>query len=120
MASTRVSKKGRRAIVLGGGIAGLSAVGAVARHFDEVTLVERDRYPLEPAERPHTPQGAHAHILLAGGLVTLFRLFPELPGWLDAMGRPAGDLTYHTRVAYEGRWLPRAQSGIPVRTCTRA
>src|SRR5262245_6788302 len=115
-----LSKKARRAIVLGGGIAGLSAAGIVARYFEHVTLVERDRYPAQPAERPHTAHGGHIHLLLAGGLVRLCRLFPELPGWLDEMGLAAGDLTYHTRVAYEGRWLPRARSGIPIRTCTRA
>jgi 2-polyprenyl-6-methoxyphenol hydroxylase-like FAD-dependent oxidoreductase len=129
MAGAAVSTKGRRAVVLGGGIAGLAAAGVVARHFEEVTLLERDRYPAEPclppagwqpSVRPHTAHGAHVHILLAGGLVTLSRLVPALPGWLDEMGCAAGDLTYHTRVAFEGRWLPRAHSGIPIRTCTRA
>jgi 2-polyprenyl-6-methoxyphenol hydroxylase-like FAD-dependent oxidoreductase len=112
--------KARRAVVLGGGIAGLAAAGVVARHFEQVTLVERDRYPADPAGRPHAAHGGHVHILLAGGLVTLSRLFPELPGWLDEMGCAAGDLTYHARVAYAGRWLPRARSGVPIRTCTRA
>jgi 2-polyprenyl-6-methoxyphenol hydroxylase-like FAD-dependent oxidoreductase len=70
--------------------------------------------------RPHTPHGAHVHILLAGGLVSLCRLVPKLPGWLDEMGMPEGDLTHHARVAFEGRWLPRARSGIPIRTCTRS
>jgi 2-polyprenyl-6-methoxyphenol hydroxylase-like FAD-dependent oxidoreductase len=114
------SKQARRAVVLGGGIAGLSAAGVVARHVEQVTLVERDRYPAEPTERPHTSHGGHIHLLLAGGLVQLSRLFPEVPGWLDEIGAAAGDLTYHTRVAYAGRWLPRARSGIPIRTCTRA
>lgn len=121
MGEVPVTKKGRRALVLGGGIAGLSAAGVLARHFEEVTLVERDRYPDDPAAvRPHTPHGAHVHILLAGGLVALSRLVPDLSGWLDEMGRLPGDLTEHTRVAYEGRWLPKARSGIPIRTCTRS
>src|SRR6187397_845877 len=100
MADTTTPRKGRRALMLGGGIAGLSAAGVLARHFEEVTLVERDRYPTDPAAvRLHTPHGAHIHILLAGGLVTLSRLVPELPSWLDEMGMPEGDLTHHTRVA---------------------
>lgn len=113
-------RKGQRALVLGGGIAGLAAAAMLARHFERVTLLERDRYPAQPEVRLHTPHGAHVHLLLAGGLVTLTRLFPHLTGWLDEAGLVAGDLTEHTRVAYDGRWLPRARSGIPIRTCTRS
>ncbi|WP_394830097.1 FAD-dependent monooxygenase [Pendulispora rubella] len=114
------SFKGAHAIVLGGGIAGLATAGTLTRHFAEVTLIERDRYPDRADVRQHTPHGAHVHILLAGGLVTLSRLIPELASWLDEMGRDEADLTHHTRVAYEGRWLPRARSGVPIRPCTRA
>lgn len=120
MQRARDSNQARHAVVLGGGIAGLAAAGVVARYFEQVTLVERDRYPAGAAVRPHAAHGHHVHVLLAGGLVALSRLFPELPGWLDEMGFTAGDLTYHARVAYAGRWLPRAHSGVPVRTCTRA
>lgn len=120
MITPSIARAGRHAVVLGGGIAGLAAAANLIRHFERVTLVERDRYPTDPQVRAHTPQGAHAHILLAGGLVSLSRLFPELPAWLDEAGLVEGDLTHHTRVAYNGRWLPRARSGIPIRTCTRA
>lgn len=121
MKTEHAVKKGRRALVLGGGIAGLSAAIVLARHFDEVTLVERDRYSEDvTAVRPHTPQGAHAHVLLAGGLVALSRLIPHLAAWFDEMGVAEGDLTHHTRVAFEGRWLPKARSGIPIRVCTRS
>jgi 2-polyprenyl-6-methoxyphenol hydroxylase-like FAD-dependent oxidoreductase len=112
--------KSQRVIVLGGGIAGLSAAGVLARHFGQVTLVERDQYATTASVRAHTPHGAHAHILLAGGLDVLSRLIPSLPKWLDEMGRYEGDLTTHTRVAYEGKWLPKVRSGIPIRPCTRA
>jgi 2-polyprenyl-6-methoxyphenol hydroxylase-like FAD-dependent oxidoreductase len=111
--------KGRRAVVLGGGIAGLSAAGVLARHFEEVTVVERDPYPDTPNVRPHAPQGAHIHVLLAQGLKVLSRLIPDLTGWLDEMGLREGDLTHHVRLAYGGSWLPKARSNIPFRPCTR-
>ena len=111
--------KGRRAVVLGGGIAGLAAAGVLARHFEDVTVLERDRYPEKPEVRPHAAQGAHPHVLMARGVVTASQLVPELPGWLDELGIPEGDLTYHVRLAYDGRWLPKVRSGIPFRTCTR-
>lgn len=120
MAKPELPKKGRHAVVLGGGIAGLASAGVLARHFDAVTIVERDGYGDAPSVRPHAPQGAHVHALLTGGLAALTRLVPDLPEWLDAMGLIEGDLTYHLRVAYAGRWLPRARSGLPGRGCTRA
>lgn len=111
--------KGRRAVVLGGGIAGLSAAGVLARHFEHVLLVERDAYPDQPAVRPHAPQGAHVHVLLAKGLEILGRLVPDLGGWLDEMGLHEGDLTHHVRTAYAGNWLPKVRSGVPFRPCSR-
>lgn len=107
------------ALVLGGGIGGLATAGVLSRHFERVTLVEQDGYGETESPRRHTPQGAHIHILLAGGLLTLTRLVPDLSALLDGMGLQAGDLTEHTRVAYNGRWLPRVRSGIPIRVCTR-
>jgi len=106
-------------VVLGGGIAGLSAAGVLARHFEEVTLVERDAYPEEPGVRSHATQGAHVHILLAKGLEVLSRYVPELGCWFDELGLREGDLTEHVRLAYAGRWLPRKRSGIAIRPCTR-
>lgn len=114
-----ISAKAGQAIVLGGGICGLATAGVLSRHFERVTLIEQDRYDEAAPPRRHTPQGAHIHILLAGGLLTLTRLVPELPSLLDEQGLLPGDLTEHTRVAYSGRWLPRVHSGIPIRACTR-
>jgi 2-polyprenyl-6-methoxyphenol hydroxylase-like FAD-dependent oxidoreductase len=113
------TKKGDRAIVLGGGISGLSAASVLARHFEQVVVLERDTYD-GAAVRLHTPHGAHAHLLLAGGLESFSALFPQIPAWLDEMGRVEGDLTMHTRVAFEGRWLPKAKSNIPIRPCSRS
>jgi 2-polyprenyl-6-methoxyphenol hydroxylase-like FAD-dependent oxidoreductase len=119
MALPKASTKGTHAVVLGGGIAGLVTAGVLARHFERVTLVERDAYPTEAEPRPHTPQAHHVHILLAAGLVTLSKLVPDLPAWLDQLGFPEQDLTQNVRVAFEGRWLPKARSGILTRGCTR-
>ncbi|MGH3925184.1 MAG: type III-B CRISPR module-associated protein Cmr5 [Pseudonocardiaceae bacterium] len=49
MASDRSGRgrHGGRAVVIGGSLAGLAAAGALGRHFDRVTIVERDRFPDE-------------------------------------------------------------------------
>jgi len=67
---------GRRAVVVGAGIGGLSMAGALANHFEEVEIFERDRLTSSPASRSGTPQDQHPHGLLAGGLKALGEIFP--------------------------------------------
>ena len=44
-----MSSLGRTAVVLGGSVAGLCAAGALAPHFDEVLVLERDELPPMPS-----------------------------------------------------------------------
>src|SRR4051812_18840243 len=67
---------GRRAVVIGAGIGGLTAAGALARHFEQVTVLERDSLPPDASQRPGTPQARHLHGLLAGGVRALTEVFP--------------------------------------------
>jgi 2-polyprenyl-6-methoxyphenol hydroxylase-like FAD-dependent oxidoreductase len=64
------------AVVIGAGMAGLTAAQAISRHFGKVTIIERDVLPAEAAPRRGTPQCQHGHTLLAGGLKALQTLFP--------------------------------------------
>ena len=64
------------AVVIGAGMAGLTAAQAISGHFEKVTVIERDMLPREAAPRSGTPQAQHAHMLLAGGLKALRTLFP--------------------------------------------
>jgi 2-polyprenyl-6-methoxyphenol hydroxylase-like FAD-dependent oxidoreductase len=66
----------RRAVVVGGGIGGLSVAGALAGYFEEVEVLERDRLPASAESRPGTPQDRHPHLLLAGGSKALGEIFP--------------------------------------------
>ena len=74
------------AVVIGAGIAGLTAAQAVSRHFGKVTVIERDVLPVEAAPRRGTPQCQHAHMLLAGGLQALQTLFPGFENDLAEAG----------------------------------
>ena len=67
---------GRQAIVIGAGIGGLAAAGALAGSFERVVVLERDALPAEPEHRPGIPQGRHAHGLLISGQRALGTLFP--------------------------------------------
>src|SRR5215470_1421959 len=73
---TEDSLQRKRAVVIGAGMAGLAAAGALARHVAEVVVLERDALQHDPIARPGTPQARHLHGLLAGGLRALDELFP--------------------------------------------
>jgi 2-polyprenyl-6-methoxyphenol hydroxylase-like FAD-dependent oxidoreductase len=66
----------RRAVVIGGGIAGLCAARVLSDHFGQVVVLERDSLSDGPSHRPGTPQSRHAHGLLVGGQRALSELFP--------------------------------------------
>src|SRR6516165_9886895 len=74
MASIQI---GKRAVLIGAGMAGLTAAGALADHFDNVVVLERDTLPSEPLHRAGTPQARHVHGLLLSGQRALTELFPE-------------------------------------------
>lgn len=71
-----------RALVLGGGLAGMLAARALAPHVGAVTVVERDRYPDGPGLRRGVPQAQHAHLLMSGGAAVIDEL---LPGTVDRL-----------------------------------
>jgi 2-polyprenyl-6-methoxyphenol hydroxylase-like FAD-dependent oxidoreductase len=59
---------------------GLTAAGALADHFEQVIVLERDTLTHDAAHRAGTPQGKHVHALLGGGqraLGDLFRGFEQ-------------------------------------------
>ena len=71
-------KIGKQAVVIGAGMAGLAAAGAVAGYFEQVIVLERDFLPNRAVPRPGTPQSRQLHGLLQGGqraLTDLFRHF---------------------------------------------
>ncbi|MBB0242882.1 FAD-dependent oxidoreductase [Streptomyces alkaliphilus] len=78
----------RRAVVIGSGVAGLTAARAIADRGARVTLVERDRLPKAPVHRAGVPQGRHTHVLLEGGQRALERLLPGAVGELLDRGAP--------------------------------
>jgi hypothetical protein len=75
-ATLKNSFLGRRAVVVGAGLGGLSAARVLADYFDEVIILDRDELPDDGAPRPGVPQGKHPHRLLGGGLKALENLFP--------------------------------------------
>jgi 2-polyprenyl-6-methoxyphenol hydroxylase-like FAD-dependent oxidoreductase len=57
---------GKQAVVIGAGMSGLAAAGALADYFERVLILERDHFPSRPVPRLGTPQSRHLHVLLPG------------------------------------------------------
>ncbi len=103
---------GTTAVVLGGSIAGLCAAGALAPHFDEVLVLERDELPADAEHRRGVPQSKHPHFLLNSGRRAISDLFPGFEDDLIAAGglhlMPSMDAAY-----LEGKgWASRKQSSM--------
>lgn len=109
----------RRAVVIGGGIAGLLAGRVLADHFDHVTIVERDAVPEAPEPRKGVPQGQHIHALFSGGASVIEKLFP---GFFAALAQE-GALTFDTSrdVCWfqHGVWKARIATGITMHAQSR-
>lgn len=82
---------GRRAVVVGGSLAGMLSARAVAPHFEEVVVLERAQLDGELAPRMSAPQTYHLHVLLKGGENAMEEL---APGFREAMER-GGSVTIH-------------------------
>jgi 2-polyprenyl-6-methoxyphenol hydroxylase-like FAD-dependent oxidoreductase len=67
---------GRQAVVIGAGMGGLAAAGALGGHFEQVVVLERDTLPTEPKHRSGTPQSRHVHVMLLSGQRALDELLP--------------------------------------------
>ena len=68
----------RHAVVIGGSMAGLLAARVLSDHFEQVTMIERDRLTDDAEARKGVPQGRHVHGLLARGAVIMGEYFPDL------------------------------------------
>jgi 2-polyprenyl-6-methoxyphenol hydroxylase-like FAD-dependent oxidoreductase len=73
-------------VVLGAGIAGLSAAAALADAGHHVSIIERDRLADNPSPRRGIPQGPHLHSLLSKGWQTLEDLVPGVISDVVAAG----------------------------------
>ncbi|MFE6690575.1 NAD(P)/FAD-dependent oxidoreductase [Streptomyces sp. NPDC057743] len=110
--------RGRAAVVIGGGLAGMLAVVALRGHVETITVVERDRYPAGHAFRKGVPQARHLHILLSGGQRALERLLPgTLAALTDAGARSlylSRDLLTRTPTGWQRRFDERRHATLSV------
>jgi len=116
-----------QAVVLGGGIAGLATARLLARHFDRVLVIERDRRAdVESPEdafagwmRPGASQFQHSHAFLARARLVLLAHLPDVLDRLRAEGVPEMPLAETTPPGL--RLPPRADDeDVVLLACRRA
>ena len=109
----------RHAVVAGASMAGLLAARVLADHFNHVTLIEKDVVAPEPTPRKGVPQGRHVHLLLAGGLLVLGRLFPGLAEELMGAGAVAIKGGRNVAWNHRGHWRVSDDSDLVMLSMTR-
>ncbi|RSM80767.1 pyridine nucleotide-disulfide oxidoreductase [Amycolatopsis sp. WAC 01375] len=106
-------------VVLGGGLAGMLAAAALARHCDTVTVVDGDTFPAEPAPRRGLPQGKHSHMFMAGGVEALNALVPGAVDALVAGGANRRGMPWAMLTLSAGGWFPRHEGPSYIVVCSR-
>jgi 2-polyprenyl-6-methoxyphenol hydroxylase-like FAD-dependent oxidoreductase len=107
------------AVVIGGSIAGLVSAAVLSRHFERVTILERDRLPENIELRKGVPQGTQPHILLKGGQMILEQLFPGFTAELEAAGAVSVNMGGDLRWFAMGTWRPRFESSVEILGASR-
>ena len=74
------------AIVMGGSLGGLMTAKALSKHFEKVTIIERDEVHRQPESRKGQPQTRHLHGLLPAGFQIMQDYFPDLKQALSDNG----------------------------------
>jgi len=108
-----------RAVVVGGSLTGLLAARILADHFDDVLLVERDRFPSGAEARKGVPQGRHVHVLLKQGERLIAHYFPGICDELVRRGASRVDMADDTRWLHFGDWKARFPSGMTMLSQSR-
>ncbi|MFH7595547.1 FAD-dependent monooxygenase [Streptomyces racemochromogenes] len=97
----------RRALVIGGGLAGMLAAAALRGAVDEVLVVESDELPDGPLPRQGLPQARHAHMLWSGGVRAAESVLPGITDrWLAAGANRIPTPTGMVALTAQG-WLRR-------------
>lgn len=102
----------RRAVVIGGSLAGLVTARVLHETFDEVIVLDRDTLPGTAVNRRGAPQGRHAHGLLARGVTALDELFDGFTDEIVAAGGLPTDMQNDLHWYFNGRLLAPARSDI--------
>lgn len=113
------SSVGRRAVVVGGSVAGLCAARVLQDAFAEVVIVERDELPDGPRIRDGAPQTGQPHSLLEAGRATLEAFLPGFGRDLRARGALKLDMSGDFEWYDHGDCVAEADAPLPALYASR-
>ncbi|BAY47461.1 hypothetical protein SAMD00079811_50790 [Scytonema sp. HK-05] len=95
------------AIVIGGSMTGLLTSRILLNHFERVTLIERDIYPVKPEFRRGIAQAHQLHQLMVRANIILESLFPGIEQELLNLGAVQIDWPKDVLIVYGSQLVPR-------------
>lgn len=107
-----------RALILGGGFAGVLFASVLSAFADEVALVEGAEYQ-GAAERTGLPQAHHNHVLVTGGARALDELLPGCVRDLLAHGAQRRVLSEGALILHADGWFRRQATEADLLSCSR-
>jgi 2-polyprenyl-6-methoxyphenol hydroxylase-like FAD-dependent oxidoreductase len=105
---------GKKALVIGGSVAGLFAARILSDFFEEVLIIEKHQKNEKDLTRTGVPQGAHGHALLKSGEEILSELFPGIVDELVADGSVKSDFTSGLAWNHHGSWKMKYHAGLSI------
>ncbi|MCW8384196.1 FAD-dependent oxidoreductase [Streptomyces justiciae] len=107
------------AVVIGAGLAGLTAARALAGFMDRVTVIERDWLARGPGRRRGVPQARHTHGLTTTAHQGLEKLFPGIGHDLVRAGAVRVRVPEDMLLLGPAGWLPRFDAGLSLLSAGR-
>jgi 2-polyprenyl-6-methoxyphenol hydroxylase-like FAD-dependent oxidoreductase len=109
----------QHAIVMGASLGGLLTARVLSKHFQQVTILEKDPVNLQPEARKGQPQTRHLHGLLATGMSVMTNYFPDLPQALADNGAVMIDFADTMQWYIYGGYRKRFPIGFPATMMSR-
>ncbi|MBD1382222.1 FAD-dependent oxidoreductase [Metabacillus arenae] len=110
---TLTNRSWERAIVIGGGMAGLFSARVLSEYYEEVLIVEKDDLPEKPDNRAGTPQAHHPHRFTPRGKMIMERFFPEFSDELLSYGAPSTlNKMIHQTNPYGSLEMPNTENDV--------
>lgn len=108
-----------KAIIVGAGIGGLAAAGALSPLCDSIIIIDKDALPNSAEPRKSTVQASHLHSLLIGGQNILEKYFPNITQDIIAAGGVTLRAGLDQSIFEFGGWMPNRNLGLSISAQSR-
>ena len=108
-----------KAIIVGAGIGGLAAAGALSPLCDSIIIIDKDALPDSAEPRKSIVQANHLHSLLIGGQNILEKYFPNITQDIVSAGGITLRAGLDQSIFEFGAWMPNRDLGLSISAQSR-